>query len=185
MNIETNKTDDFTRLVNLLQAYSGLSVELAGIETSLNNEHLDMVRQFKASYAEAQSKLGLLEGALEDLSRAHPEWFKDKKSVKTPFGAVKFHASTELEIGNEEATILLLEQEERLNEDFDAALYLKTEVTVNKEALEELDDATLKRFRVKRVPKENFSVVPVKVDMGKAVKDADAKEAKAEARKAA
>jgi hypothetical protein len=108
------------------------------------------------------------------LISAHPEWFQDKKSIKTPYGSVGFRSTTSLDVPNEEASIILIEQ---LCKDDEKAQYLRKETTLNREALELLSDAELRQFRIKRLKEESCTVKPLKLDLGKAVKEAAEKEA--------
>jgi hypothetical protein len=97
--------------------------------------------------------------------------------VKTPFGSVSLRSTSKLEVANEEATILLIQREiERDEAAFpDDAIpvkaYLRERIELNLEALEKLSDAELKRFRIVRVTDERCTVKPVKIDLGKAVKE--------------
>jgi hypothetical protein len=117
-----------------------------------------------------------------------------KKSIKTPYGEVSLKKSTALKIENEDVSLVLIEKEIAILEMKIAAesnpetlgvmnarlatlkSLLRPKVELNKEALEKLDDGDLSRFRIVRQENENFSVKPAKIDMGKAVKEAVAKE---------
>jgi len=166
------KSQDFEAMIDLLAHYSEAANRLEEIQASVNGEFLSIIDDEKQAYAQAQAALTEAETALEFIARMHPEWFKTRQSIKTPYGTVKFRASSALEIPNEEATIILIHQAESTDNTMAARELVKTQEVIDKEALEELDDATLKRLRVKRVAKLNFSVDPAKVDMGKAVKSA-------------
>lgn len=182
--IELPTSEDFQNAVDLLALYSDVSNQLEALQADTNNELLDLLDEKKADYAKLQEILTKAETALEVLARKHPDWFSaDRRSIKTPYGTMKLHASTKLEVKNEELTVVLIQQEiERQaaaavkNPDyrrpFDATTFLRTSVGVNIEALEQLDDATLKQFRIERVKRDNFSVSPAKLDMGKAVAEA-------------
>jgi hypothetical protein len=170
--------EDFANLVDLLAVYSDASNRLAELEASANGALLSIVDEHKAEYAQLQKALTDAESALEVIALAHTEWFgENRKSIKTPYGTVKFRRGAKLMVKNEEATVLLIQREGEHNPEFKAEDYLRKVETLNIEALERCDDATLKKFRVERVSEDSFSVVPARVDMGKAVKEAAEKEA--------
>src|ERR1043166_2943602 len=136
--------EDFANLVNLLAVYSDASNRLAELETTANFALLQIVDEHKAEYAQLQKALTDAEAALELIALAHTEWFGgDRKSIKTPYGAVKFHRGTKLVVKNEEAAILLIQREAEHNPEFKAEDYLRKVEALNLEALERLDDATL------------------------------------------
>lgn len=167
--------DDFKNLCDLLSVFSAGTARLKEMEGEMNALLLDLVDDKRAEYAELQQCVTQAETALEIIARAHPEWFTDKKTVKTPFGTVKFHKSTKLEIKNAELTIALVRSELARGSADPAgveAAYIKQEDTLDVEALEKLDDDTLKRLKVKRVASDNFSAQAASVDLGKAVKEA-------------
>lgn len=173
MKKQTSQIDqnsaDFKNMVDLLAVYTEVNNRLAALESSSNTEMMDLLDEQRAEYAEAQQAATEAEIALEKIAISQPEWFTVKKSIKTPYGSVKFHASTVIEIPNEEVTLLLLDREAETNKEFDASKFKKEVVSVKVEALEDLDDAMLARLRCRRVKKENFSVSPAKLDMGKAL----------------
>jgi len=163
-------------MVNLLAVYSDASNRLTELESSANAALLTIVDEHKTEYAQLQKALTDAESALELIALAHTEWFgENRKSIKTPYGAVKFRRGAKLVVKNEEATVLLIQREGERNPEFND--YLRKVETLNIEALERCDDATLKKLRIERVVEDSFSVVPAKVDMGKAVKEAAEKEA--------
>lgn len=164
-------------MVNLLAVYSEAANRLDELQASANGSLLELIDGAKEEYAKLQQTLTESESALEVIALRHPEWFSEKKrSVKTPYGTVKFHASSKLVVKNEEVTLLLLDKLADENPEFKRADYVRSKEELNIEALEKLDDAVLKKLRIERVPTENFSVVAAKVDMGKAVKEAAEKE---------
>jgi hypothetical protein len=173
-------SEDFSNMVNLLAVYSEASNRLDELQALANGSLLELIDAHKTEYADLQHTLTESETALEVIALRHPEWFaKDKRSIKTPYGTVKFHASSKLEIKNEEVTLLLLDKLAAENKQFKRADYVREKEELNLEALEKLDEATLKKLRIERVPNDNFSVVAAKVNMGKAVKEAVEREAAA------
>jgi hypothetical protein len=119
--------------------------------------------------------VGLLSAAklaLELIARRHPEWFAERKSVVTPCGTIKLTASTRLVVTNDELAIALIQKYYAEI----SGLYLRFSTELNLEALEALTDAELARLKIARISAENFSVVPAKANLGKAIKAAVAKE---------
>lgn len=165
-------TPDFAEVINLLSILSDATSQLAAIEAEANTQLLDILDDAKKEYAQLQEAAKKAEAALEVICRAHPEWFENAKSIKTPYGKVLLHKSTSLEVTNEEATLRLLHAEERANPDFHAADYVRIKEEPNLEALELLSDQDLERFMIKRIIKDVFSATPAKIDFGKAVEKA-------------
>lgn len=163
-------SSDFKNMVDLLAVFSEASNRLAEIEATGNKELLELLDSHRADYAEAQEAATKAEAALEVIARRNPGWFQNARSVKTPYGVLKFHEGTSLKIDNEEATLAKLELHAERNKGFKLDDYIHTHKKPNKEALEKLDDATLRMLGVVRVPDDNFSAKPAKVDMGKALK---------------
>jgi hypothetical protein len=169
-------TADFQNAVQLLALLTDVSNRLGALENEANDELLEILDQKRPDYAELQAKLNDIERGLELLALKHQEWFAVKKTIKTPYGVMRFRSSTKLEVPNEEATLAKLELMEAKDQEgsFRASLYTREEKTLNLEALEKLDDATLLRLGVKRVKEEKFSATPAKLEMGKAIEAAAA-----------
>ena len=168
---------EYKNLVDLLAVYSEANTRMLALQSQMQDQYLELIDGGKAEYAELQAKLAETEAALETLALTHPEWFPEgRKSIKTPYGAVKLTTATSLEVRNEEATIILIERDPAL-----AAKCLRQKTELNREALEQLTDQELKALRVVRVQSQSFKVEPAKLDMGKAVKEA----AKAKGKEAA
>lgn len=163
------KAHDYQNLVNLLAIFSEATNRMLSMQAEMQGQYMELIDGSKPEYAELQAQLGEAETALESLALAHREWFPEKrKSIKTPYGTVKLTTTTVLEVPNEEATIILIESagEEAKSK------FLRTNVEINREALEALSDAELKPFRIKRIKDQSFKVTAAQLDMGKAVKDA-------------
>lgn len=165
------KSEDFTNLVNLLSVFSEATHKLDEMQANLNGELMLVIDQYKADYAAMQKTLTEAETALEVIATRHPEWFTEKKGLKTPYGTVKFTRSNPLVVPNEELTIELIERDAH-GLGLDPENLIREVKTLNLEVLETLTPEHLKAFRCKREAKENFSVVAAKVDLGKAVKEA-------------
>ena len=167
---------EFTNMVNLLAVYSEASNQIIQLEAEATDERLEQMDERRLTFARLQETLTKASTALETIALAHPEWFANRKSIKTPYGTVKFKTSTKLEVPNQEVSILLIEKEAEKNPEFKHSTYLGTSTCLRLEALEKLTDAELAKFRIKRITTDNFSVEPAKVDMGKAVKESAVKE---------
>lgn len=162
------KSDDFRNLINLMSVFSESTHRVSEMESAINSELLNMMDEMKKEYSDLQRAMTEAETAIELIARRHPEWFKSKKSVATPYGTLSFRKTTKLEVPNEEASVLLVEQAD----DLPSEEYLRQETTLNLEALEKLDDAVLRRLRIRRVTDDSFSVKAARVNIGKAVKEA-------------
>lgn len=170
------QSEDFINLVNLLGVFSEATHRLAEMEANLNGEIIVAIDEYKDDYAKMQRTLTETERSLEVIATRHPEWFADKKGLKTPYGTVKFTRSNPLVVNNEELTLELIERDAHTL-GLDPENLIREVKSLNLEVLETLTDEQLKAFRCKRVPKENFSVVAAKIDLGKAVKEAAEKTA--------
>lgn len=176
------ESPDFAEVINLLAVFSEAKTRLAELEAGANAALLELIDEHKADYAQLQETATKAETALEVLCRRHPEWFRDAKSLKTPYGKVAFRSGSSLVVKDDEATVNLLRAEEARTharreaghpeEIFKAADFIRTVELPNLEALEKLDDATLKKFMVSRVNGDVFSATAAKVDFGQAVKEA-------------
>lgn len=175
------ETDDFKNMINLLSVYTAAHNALTGLEHNNNEQYLEIVDDKINDYAQLQKSLTEAETSLEIITRKHPEWFKTSQSIKTPYGTVQFRESTKLVVENPEVSILLIrhreesdarDEQKKPEEKFKATNYVRTEEKLNLEALEGMTDVELAELRIKRIPSDNFSVKPAKIDMGKAVKEA-------------
>lgn len=163
---------DFQRLVALMNSFSVASNALKLLEATVNESQMKIVTTHSKEYADLQLALADAEKELKNISQDHPEWFGDKKSIKTPFGTVKFHRSSKLVVKNKEVTLARLDVKAARDEKFDRSRYVRTEESINVESFEGMDDKELAYFGIERSQEENFSVKPVEMDMGKAVKEA-------------
>lgn len=168
---DQQQPDDFKNMLDLLAVYTEAQSRLSTMETDASQHLLEFVDDVRGEYAEAQRALTESETAIVFIIQKHPEWFGDKRTIKTPYGQVSCRRSTKLDVPNEEATIILIQ-----NSDLPDDEYLRQSVALNLEALERLEDADLKRLRVRRVKDESITVKAGKVDLGKAVKEAPAEQ---------
>lgn len=160
-------TEDFTDLLDAVAIYAEATNRLATIQAEIDQIVIDAIDARRKDFADFQSAQAAAEQAIEILAtRNRDTWFTQKKTLQTPYGAVSFRSATSLEIPNEELTIALVER------DPDSDLYLRRETSLNKEALDTLDDIALASLRIQRVTTEKCSIKPAKVDIGKAAKAA-------------
>lgn len=157
----------YKNLVDLLAIFSDASNQVAALQASVEESYLGLVDSHREEYAALQKVLADAEASIRFIAAANPDWFIDPKTLKTPYGTVAFRSVTKLLIPNEEASILLLE---KLFDENDRATFLRQSIELNREALETLDDATLKKLRITRTNETSCTVKPAKVDLGKAVK---------------
>lgn len=158
---------DYQQLLDNMSCLAASTIAMAELQAEVDQEMLDQNDQRRDHYADLQTSIADFTAAIERLCRSHPEWFLDSQSLKTPFGTAKFRASTALEVPDEAMSIILLEK--AAENDPSLALAVKTTKALNREVLEKLDDTELKRFRIRRIDTNGFSVKPAKVDLGKAV----------------
>jgi len=165
--------DDFKKIVDLLADHSTAENELAALEAAANQDFMLTVDALKSKYARLQRRMIEAETALELLARKHPEWFADKKTIKTPYGSVQLKQNPpKIVAENPELSIVLIEAEGTRNPEFDVKKYVREEKTLNLEGLAALTDGELKKFRMHRDQSDTFTVKSAKLDMGKAVKEA-------------
>lgn len=164
------KTGDFETAINLLAVLGEADRQLTALQADIQANYLEIVNAHRGVYAKLQQTVSETEAALEVIARRNPSWFADAKTVKTPFGSVKFTSSKELVVANEEVSVKLIQA-------FNRPELLRTTTELNREALAELTDAELAQFALVRKPKENLTVKTDVVDLGKAVKAAEKSEA--------
>ena len=169
---------DYEEMLHIQSVHSTACNNLEVLQTEANRELIALMSERKEIFAQLSVAIADAEAALEIIARLHPEWFLKKKSLRTPFGEIKFHASTVLEIANADITLALVKSAAEHDAEFSLAL-VKVE-TLDREALEKLDDAVLERFRIRRVKKENFSVKPAQAIMGEAISAAEQEESQSQ-----
>ncbi|ODU25020.1 MAG: hypothetical protein ABS95_01185 [Verrucomicrobia bacterium SCN 57-15] len=179
-------TEDFQEMINLLAVYTDANNRLAALQTEANDNLMLWLDESKVEYAKLQETLTKAEAAIEGIVRRHPEWFQEKKSIKTPFGTVKSTSTPKLVIPNEEATMVRLQLKAERSQIaaeaaraegkdvpiFDDKAFVRTKQELDREALEKLEDHELAELGISRIKEESVSVKPATLDMGKAVKEA-------------
>jgi hypothetical protein len=163
----TSETDpsSYKNLVDLMALFAEATGRLGELEATIQEAFLKLVDEHREEFARFQQVAASSEASIEDLALLHPEWFKKAKTLKTPYGSVGFRKTSKLVVKNEEVTILLIQQagEEAKGK------YIRTFEALDLEALEKLDDADLKKFRIVREESQSCSVKAAKIDLGKAV----------------
>lgn len=167
---------DFAATVDLLSTLGAAERELRLLTARIEQGYVALVDAHRVEYARLQAKVAEAEAALETLARRNPQWFEKKKTVGTPYGAVKFVTSTELVAADEDISVQLIMS---LGGKAGIEKYLRTVQVLNREALAELSDTELARFGLVRKQKQNFSADTEVVDLGKAVKAIEKTEATA------
>lgn len=163
---------DYKNLVDLLAVFTEAKLRLDELQNNAASEYMEIVDGVRGTYAGLQSTVTESELAIEGIALTHPEWFADKRSVKTPYGTVRVTRTTKLDVPNEEVTVLLIERaEETLH--LEPGRFLRTKKEPNLDALKELSDRELKALRIERVSDESVKVTEAKIDFGKAVKAAE------------
>lgn len=165
---------DYKNLVDLLGVFTEAKLRLDELQNTSASDYLEIVDGVRKDYAELQSKVTESELAIEIIAMRHPEWFTEKRSVKTPYGTVKVTRTNKLDVPNEEVSILLIERAEELGT-LEKGRYLRTKKEVNIDALQSMTDAELSALRINRIRDESVKVTEAKVDFGKAVKSIAAK----------
>lgn len=160
------KPGDFTDMIALLSVLGEAERQLITLTADIQAGYLELVNAHRDAYAKLQQTVTESEAAIEVIARRNPSWFGDAKTVKTPYGSIKFTRSSELVVANEEVSIKLIEA-------FKRPELLRTTVELNREALAALPDVELAQLALSRKPKENLTVKTDVVDLGKAVKAAD------------
>ena len=165
-NIKTdnNLTAGFDTLVNLLAVYTEATNRLNEIQVQANDSQMETLDEHRRDYANYQRALTDSEKAIKDLAGQHPEWLDDR-TIKTPYGNVRFTRATSLEIDNPEMTIKLIRFRIPQPEQ-----YIRTIEEPDKDMLCRLPDEHLTNLGIKRVTVDSIKVTPAKVDMGKATK---------------
>lgn len=164
-------SEDYRNLLDLQTLHADAVNALARLQAKADGALHDMLSEHRDTFAQLTVTVRDCEAALEVIARKHLEWFDGGKSIKTPFGSVKFHTSSELSIPNEELTLARLVDAIKARQV--PATSVKLVEKINREALEGLDDTVLACLGIVRVAKNNFAAKPAKVNLGKAISAQD------------
>lgn len=170
------KTSHYEALIDLLAVFTDADNRLAKIQTQANEALIDTLDAAKKEYAELQAARDGAEREIKDLAQRHPEWLADSRTIKTPYGSVKFTETTSLEIPNPEVTLTLIRA---LPDDELKNRLIRTVEEPAREAMETMKDDELASLGVRRVKTDSVSVKAARVEMGKAGKPGTTKDAKA------
>ena len=156
----------YKNLVDLMALHADASNRLDAMEAALQEKFIGLVDDIRTEFAKLSLVVSESQAAIEEIALLNPEWFFRAKTIKTPYGSVGFRKTTKLVVKNEEVSILLIEQ--RGPEASEK--YIRSRKELNLEALEQLDDADLRKLRISRETSESCTVKAAKLDLGKAVK---------------
>lgn len=156
---------DYENLVNLLAILSEANARQTAMQGEIDQAFLDTIDAHRKDYAENQSKITETEEAIREIAARHPEWFPaKKKTVQTPYGSVKSVSSKKIVAPSPEASIALIKQADRATE------FIRIREELDLEALEDLEDAELALFGIRREANETITPKPAVVNLGEAVK---------------
>lgn len=175
--------DPYKNLIDLLAIYSEAKARLASLESETNAAFLDLIDEAKPAYAELQMSLTEAEAAIKEIAAAHPEWFADAKTVKTPFGQVHSQRTTSHEAPDEVSAIARVKAGDEVKATQLGAL-IRLEESLNLDALADLTIEELAQFGIVRRIEESVTLKEAKVSLGQAVKAATKRAAKTEAKAA-
>ena len=160
----------YNRINELLSDFSSLNAAVEAAEAEIKTVQLAAAKELLPKHAAAKVALSSIESTLRALSDEHyQELFPtEKRTHKTPFGALEYRKSSSLEIEDEEKSILKIEA----RFEADMTRFIRTRKELNIEALEELDDDYLALVGIVRKHKDNFKVVPFALMADKPAKKA-------------
>lgn len=173
----------YAKLYELVNAYSAASSAVKSAESTIEKIQLSSAKELMPELARVQAELANLESQIKAIvdkysSELFPE---DKRSHKTPFGTLEFHASTSLEFDKEEMVIANIFRFSEL-EDENAKLekriprwkakdFLRMVCKLNIERLENESDEFLNMLGIHREKNDNFKIKPLVVKADKLKKE--------------
>jgi len=180
--------NQYSKFNQLLSDYSTISAQLERAEAHIKEVQLGAAIALQPEYARLKVALTDIETEIRKISDEHNAALFEpgKRSHKTPFGEVKYHKSSHLDFDDSDEVLLrihLAAQREVARVDgtneapcFTVDTLIRTAQTLNIEALENLDNATLAQFGIRRVTEDSFKVTPfaLKTDKPAKVKKEDA-----------
>lgn len=166
--VEAPPTDAaFQHFTKFLALYNDKSWELATIQAQIEGAVLRVVEMHRDRFADLQQGLLWAGEMVEALARENPQWFGAGKTLRTPYGTVKFTAATRVMITtNETAVITAVEQIHDEGQGVPNP-FLRRRVELNLEALAGLPEDILRDLGLARVTDDRFSFKPLRVDVGK------------------
>lgn len=160
---------DLKRLHELCAFHCSSLKELSLLQARIEREFTALLGRHKDEALELKNAADCTLKAVEELLRQHPEWLGEKRNLVTPFGTLKLTLTRSLDIPDEEKTFRLLMKRAEKVPGFDAAAYFHQDTVLHREALEKLDNKTLKRLGIVRVEDDSFSFKALKVDVIRAL----------------
>jgi phage host-nuclease inhibitor protein Gam len=146
---------DWNQADEILKSIGSLQIKVNALES----DAADRINEIKAELQDETDPMlkdiARIAQSLRDFSDNHQADFDGARSRKLQFGTVGWRLSTSISAGQKCV--------DKIKEFFGrtkAFTYLRVKVEVNKEALETLDDATLKAVGAKRVKKDTFYADP-------------------------
>lgn len=173
---------EYNHLNELLSQFSTLNAVLEAAESEIKIVQLAAAQELLPKHAAAKVSLANIESAVRTLTDSlYAELFpNEKRSHKTPFGEVKYTKSTSLEFEDAEKVALKIHAccdaeaayaaRDKRAPLFSSDQLLRTRVEPNLEALEDLSDAQLYAFGIRREHKDNFKILPFAMKTDKPAK---------------
>jgi hypothetical protein len=158
-----NSESEYKALIDLLAVFSEASVRLSELQARADAALLETVDGERKEFAELSTALEETDKAIKDLATKHPEW-ADGRTIKTPYGTVRFTRTTKLKVPSPEATVALIRSKIK---DHDPTEFIRTREEPDLEALDRLDDSILAKVGIIRETTDSVSIKPAKVDLGK------------------
>lgn len=170
----------FQRALDLLDALGRAQDELKNID-AISGDHLrGVLRDIKPRYAHFQEQEIAAFRELEKLCRSHPEWFENKKTLDTLYGALSLRSTPpKLVVDNPEAALVKLKlhaerafdhtpEGDKARAEF-LARYIRSKEELNLDALKAAGHTLIAVISGEIVTEEKFSAKPATLDLAKAV----------------
>ena len=168
---DTKSAADYTAITHLLNEFTQTRLGIAALEIQIQKAMQDIARQHVENLTALQFQSAELEETIRRLALRHPDWFKEKRTLSTPFGTVAMRRVTTLIIPDEEKTLRILAENEDL-----AVQFLRIKTEINREALDCIDDdGLLKKLKVHRETEDTVKITEAKAQTAKALKAAKEK----------
>jgi Bacteriophage Mu Gam like protein len=181
-DIKLIESDDFSIVAHRLELFATSRAALDHLEASQQQAYLALIDAVKTEFLKLQRKVAWAEESIVAIADAHPEWFSDGKTLTTPFGAVHSQKTTKHEVPDEARSIALIKSAAWDSSDpAERARWsalIRTEESINLEAVANLSQRELSRFRIVRIKGESITIKPAKVGVGNAVRKQAAKSKK-------
>lgn len=161
-------SDDFEVVARRIELLAKSTTARDLIKAEIQQAYERLLAERKTALSKHERSIEFAETVILTIAQEHPEWFADKKTLNTPFGAVHSHRSTSHKVPDEEHTIRLIKAAAaRATDDLTKARLLgliRVREEVNIEAVEALADKELTPFRIVRVRGTSLSIKLAKAD---------------------